>query len=318
MPSTSEPLGAVALTLAARALGCRQCGAARLDDLGAIPCATVFAGQALQPTWEGGSLYRCGRCRLVFRHPIRADDEYEQLYARASEAIWMSVDLRADQRLVRERIEAMPGPRKVLDVGCYDGSLLASLVPRFRRHGVEASTAAADRARQRGVTIVAARIAELRSVAESFDVICAVDVIEHVSQPRDFVATLAARLAPGGRLFISTGDADAAAWREAGGLYWYCGFPEHISFVSVAWAERVAGELGLKLVEATRFAYGRLDAQALAKQRRRFRRKLAQARIAAGLRRWLPAAFAPAAARRSLGLPGLFEDHVLLCFERAA
>jgi len=318
MLSTSEPQRVAAMSEAARAVGCRQCGADATEDLGRIPYATVFAGQPLQPAWDGGSLYRCGRCHLVFRDPIRSDAEYEQLYARASEQVWVSGGLRADQRLVLGHIEATPGPARVLDVGCYDGSLLAALPPRFRRHGVEASTAAADKARERGIEIVAKSIADLARVAEHFDVICAVDVIEHVSQPRDFVALLARHLSPGGRLIVSTGNADADAWRDAGGLYWYCGFPEHISFVSPAWAQRVAAELGLELTDAQRFTYGELDAATVAKQRRRYRRKLAQARWNDALRRWLPGPLAPAATRRSLAQPGLFEDHVLLGFHAAS
>lgn len=310
MPSTSEPQPT--------GVACRQCGADAAENLGRIPSATVFAGQPLQPAWEGGSLYRCAACHLVFRHPIRSDAEYERLYARASEQVWVSGGLRTDQRLVLDRIEADPSPARVLDVGCYDGSLLAALPPRFRRYGVEASTAAADRARERGIEIVAKSIADLAQVDERYDVICAVDVIEHVSQPREFVALLARHLSPGGRLIVSTGNADADAWRDAGGLYWYCGFPEHISFVSPAWAQQVAAPLGLELTDARRFAYGELDAPTLAKQRRRYRRKLAQARLRESLRGWLPGALAPAPTERSVGQPGAFEDHVLLGFRHAA
>jgi SAM-dependent methyltransferase len=321
MFSTSEPQPITATREASQRVACRQCGADATENLGAIPSATVFAGQPLQPAWEGGSLLRCARCHLVFRHPIRSDDEYEALYAKASEQVWVSGALRADQRLVLDRIESHPAGSSVLDVGCYDGSLLAALTPRFRRYGVEPSTAAADKARERGIEIVAKSIAGLAGITETFGVICAVDVIEHVSRPRDFLATLAQRLSPRGRLVISTGNADAEAWRDTdglGGLYWYCGFPEHISFVSPAWAENVAAGLGLRLTAAERFAYGELDAGTVAKQRRRYRRKLAQAALRCSMRAWLPRPLAPAPDARSLGQPGVFEDHVLLVFERAA
>jgi hypothetical protein len=138
-----------------------------------------------------------------------------------------------------------------------------------------------------------------------------------VSRPRDFLAMLSQRLAPRGRLLISTGNADADAWRDAGGLYWYCGFPEHIAFVSPGWAEHVAAELGLRVTATERFAYGELDAGTMAKQRRRYRRKLAQAALRRSMRAWLPDPLAPSPAAHSLGQPGLFEDHVLLVFERA-
>lgn len=297
-------------------VACRQCGSEALDDLGSIPPATMFAGQLLQPPWNGGSLHLCRRCHLAFRHPIRSEHEYERLYERASGTVWVSGALRTDQRLVRACIESScTTTGKVLDVGCYDGSLLASLGPRFRKYGVEASAAAAQKARQNGVEIVGARIRDLASIAERFEVVCAVDVIEHVSDPRAFIAMLASRLSPSGSLVISTGTTDTRAWRFAGGRYWYCGFPEHISFISPAWAHAAAAELGLDVVDVHRFSYGDVGALSLPKLRRRYYRKLVQERLSESLRAWLPGTSAQSP-KRSHGQPGLFEDHVLLRFKR--
>ena len=296
-------------------IACRQCAGEALDDLGAIPAATVFAGQPLEPPWNGGSLYACRRCQLTFRHPIRSADEYEHLYERASGTVWVSGALRTDQRLVRALIESTcPTAGKVLDVGCYDGSLLASLGPRIRKYGVEASASAAEKARQQGVEIVGTRIEALASIAEQFEVVCAVDVIEHVSDPRAFIALLARRLSPGGTLIVSTGSTDTPAWRFAGGRYWYCSFPEHISFISPAWARATAVALELEVIDARRFAYGDLSARSLARQRRRFYRKVAQARLGDSLRAWLPGAPVHSGPKQSHGQPGLFEDHVLISF----
>lgn len=293
---------------------CRQCAAETLDNLGPIPPASVFAGQTLEPPWDGGSLYRCQRCELVFRHPIRPMAEYEQLYEQASASIWVSGGLRADQLLVRGLIESTcPPGGKVLDVGCYDGSLLASLGTGLRRFGIEASAIAADKAAAHGIAIIGRRIQDLAAIEDSFDVICAVDVIEHVGDPRGFVAMLASRLAPGGTLIVSTGSADAAAWRAARGLYWYCSFPEHISFVSPVWARAVASDLSLEFGGAHRFTYGDVEGGSPARLRRRFYRRLLKAR----LRSWWQARRGRTAPLRSHGEPGLFEDHVLLCFRRA-
>jgi 2-polyprenyl-3-methyl-5-hydroxy-6-metoxy-1,4-benzoquinol methylase len=289
-----------------------------LDDLGSIPPAMVFAGQTLEPPWDGGSLFRCRRCHLVFRHPIRSDDEYEHLYERASESVWVSGgELRTDQRLVRARIEsACTGAGHVLDVGCYDGTLLASLAPRFHRYGIEASAMAAQVARQKGVEIVGTRIRDLASITERFDAVSAVDVIEHLSNPRAFIAMLAGRLSAEGTLLISTGSTDTPAWRFAGGRYWYCAFPEHISFISPAWARAAAAELNLDVVDIQRFAYTDIDTRSRTRARRRYYRKLMQERIGQSIRAWLPGAATPSSRTRSHGQPGLFDDHILVTFRR--
>jgi 2-polyprenyl-3-methyl-5-hydroxy-6-metoxy-1,4-benzoquinol methylase len=286
-----------------------------LDDLGAIPSATVFAGQSLDPPWDGGSLYRCRHCHLVFRHPIRSDDEYERLYEQAPKDVWVSAELRTDQRLVRARIEsARTEPGSVLDVGCYDGTLLASLPPRFRRCGIEASALAAETARHKGIEIVGTSIRDLASMTEQFDAISAVDVIEHVSDPRAFIAMLASRLSAGGILLISTGSTDTPAWRFAGGRYWYCAFPEHISFISPAWARSAAAQLHLEVIDAQPFAYADLEPGSRRRARRRYYRKLMQEKIRQAVATWLPGSHQSRVTMRSHGQPGLFEDHTLITF----
>lgn len=275
----------------------------------------VFAGQALDPPWEGGSLYLCRQCHLAFRQPIRPEQDYERLYERASEHVWVSGGLRVDQRLVLDRIETDRHAGKVLDVGCYDGGLLAALGPQFSKYGIEASAAAAQKARQQGVRILGTRIRDLPSITEKFDVVCAVDVIEHVSSPQDFLGMLAKLLLPNGTLIISTGSADTLAWRSAGGLYWYCSFPEHISFISPAWAGAAAAALGLELVDARRFAYDEIDALSLTKLRRRYHRKVARANLLASIRAWLPGLFSKGGPSRSYGQPGIFEDHILIAMK---
>jgi SAM-dependent methyltransferase len=292
---------------------CRQCGAASVEDLGPIPDADLFAGQSLQPPWPGGRLHRCGRCQLTFRHPVREEAEYERLYATAPDTVWDAGAARVDHRLVRQRIAEERHARSVLDVGCYDGALLAGLPPGLERFGIEASRAAAQAARERGVTVVAERIGDIPSIDRRFDVVCAIDVIEHMVSPKDFLSLLAGLVAPGGLLLVSTGDADAPVWRAAGGRYWYCSFPEHLSFVCTRWAQAAAPACGLTLAGAEPFAYEALDPRALPRRRRRFQRQLAWARWRARLRPLL----GTAGAVRPVGRPGLFDDHLLLAFRPA-
>jgi SAM-dependent methyltransferase len=250
------------------------------------------------------------------RHPIHTEEDYERLYTQASEKIWVSGALRPDQQHVRGWIESRRASASVLDVGCYDGVLLAALGPQYRKYGVEASAAACDEARAKGIEIVAARIRDIPSIEVRFDVVCAVDVIEHVIDPGAFVAMLADRLAPGGSLIISTGSLDAPAWRFAGGRYWYCSFPEHISFISPDWAREVGAALKLKIVDVHRFAYCEIEGRSPTRMRRSYYRRVARAKARAWLQGWWPGRAAADDAGLIHGQPGLFEDHVILCFEK--
>lgn len=297
---------------------CRQCGGSPLQDLGAIADATTFAGQTLPQPLPGGRLWLCAACGLGQRHPVLAADAYEQLYAAAPPDVWQAgAQLRGDQRRVLAQLLAGPPPTRVLDVGCYDGRLLAALPDGIERCGIEASAAAAAEARQRGVKVLAGRFSDLATLAGHFDAIAAVDVIEHVHQPHRMLADMAARLAPGGRLVLSTGSIEAEAWQGCGGSFWYDAFPEHLSFIGPRWARQQAQQLGLTLSVAEAFAYdAAFGADAAASALRRFERRARRARWARALGRIAPALEQRLVQRLVCGVPGLHTDHVLLVFER--
>lgn len=98
--------------------------------------------------------------------------------------------------------------RSALDVGCGAG-LLAEPLARLGAHvtGIDAAPelieAARTHAGQAGLAIryVAGEVSALEG---QFDLVTALEVVEHVANPADFVSALADRLAPGGLLVMST------------------------------------------------------------------------------------------------------------------
>lgn len=295
---------------------CRQCRSVNLKDLGAISDADVFAGQRIDPPWTGGKLLQCANCGLGFRHPIRAAEDYDRLYGSAPGGVWVTGELRHDQALVKQALESRARQGRVLDVGCYDGALLASLEPTFRKFGVEASAAAAAVARSKGIDVVAENFKELATLNSSFDIICAVDVIEHVAQPAAFISTLVRLLSPGGLLIISTGCLNTVQWRLAGGQYWYCWFPEHISFISEDWGRRWASQAGLRLVKIQRFAYLGLADSEIRLARWNFYLGIVRSWAKNAARSVLGTPQPPKPGRRIAGRPGIFADHMILAFAK--
>jgi SAM-dependent methyltransferase len=113
-------------------------------------------------------------------------------------------------------------PESLVDLGCHDGEwteqLAAAAGPRLRRaSGVEIVDEARALASNRGIEAVAGDLNEpLPFEDESFDLVHANQVIEHVRDLDLFVAEARRVLRPGGRAVVCTEN--LASWHNVGAL----------------------------------------------------------------------------------------------------
>jgi SAM-dependent methyltransferase len=119
----------------------------------------------------------------------------------------------------REVIDALirrlglPADARILEVGCGTGHNLEMLSRFGTVDAIEVDPAARAMAEQRlGRPVMEAPLPELRDIAErAYDLVAAFDVIEHIGDDQAAVASIARRLAPGGR-FILTVPAHQWMW----------------------------------------------------------------------------------------------------------
>ena len=158
---------------------------------------------------------------------------------------------------------------RVADVGC-GGGLLSESLARAGAHvtGIDLGEKVIDIARLHlhesnlQVDYRVQSSAELAAAeAASFDVVCCMELIEHVPDPAALVTDLAAMLKPGGRLFMSTINRTPAAFGAAilGAEYLLRMLPRgthhYAQFLKPSELSRLLRGAGLELEDVSGLAY---------------------------------------------------------------
>jgi SAM-dependent methyltransferase len=192
---------------------------------------------------DGSLIVKCDDCGLVRQdtRPVATSAIYDSDYyatenPKGGYANYF-LDSDVNRRTFRERIRAIEqryGRRgRLLDVGCALGDfLLEAKSAGWDVEGVEISSYAAQRARERGLRVTAGRLEALDLPEASFDVITLYDAIEHLTDP---VATLAAvrrLLVPGGILHLVTPNVGGLQARLFGRLWYHYKPGEHLFYFS--------------------------------------------------------------------------------------
>jgi SAM-dependent methyltransferase len=160
------------------------------------------------------------------------------LLARLHPAWRDELDLRA------MHLRARPGGR-LLEVGCGSGDLLAGAGDHgWTVEGVDFDPAAVAVARGRGLSVREGDLASCRFPDASFDAVVGVHVVEHVPDPRAFLAEARRVLAPGGRLVLVTPNLRSRGARRFGDAWRELDPPRHLHLFPPETLRRVVEETG--------------------------------------------------------------------------
>jgi 2-polyprenyl-3-methyl-5-hydroxy-6-metoxy-1,4-benzoquinol methylase len=193
--------------------GCQLCGDKPLEKF-------VVTG--------GTTLWRCRTCELYqcgnLVEPVAYEGEYHQGY---------SLRLRRKQLSAASRLSRVAPlvdcqrPR-LLDVGCSVGAtLLAARQRGWEAAGVDVSRDAVEFCRDKGLDCQTVDDFDLPFPDESFDVVTAWHVIEHVADVSETLREWRRVLRPGGILAMETPDASSRVVRRRGTEYRRFWAPEH-------------------------------------------------------------------------------------------
>lgn len=190
----------------------------------------------------------CPGCGFIFaedRDVAELVTLYEQLDDPGYEDTQGSRRLQMD-RLVERVAPQVGDARTWLDIGAGAGLLVAAAQAHgFDATGVEPSrslVAAAHRLNQ--VTLHQGTFPHPALAGRRFDVISLVDVIEHVNQPVDLLASCATALAPGGAMLVVTPDVSSLAAKLLRKRWWHFRLA-HVGYFNRRTLDHAAAKAGL-------------------------------------------------------------------------
>ena len=121
---------------------------------------------------------------------------------------------------------------RLLDICCGAGSLLqAARVNGWDSQGVEVSSSSVSYVRALGFEVFHGELSEATFEAGQFDVITAVELLEHLVEPMNVVSEVHRLLRPGGVFWTTTPNARSLTARVRGLDWRSIAPPEHLSVV---------------------------------------------------------------------------------------
>ena len=203
--------------------------------------------------------FHCPACHILFVYPMLGDQlgliypPNYYAFDNPGESLVQRVKRKLDLRIFRKLVARFPKdqPLNILDVGGGDGSLLDIFNHVDHKIGatwvVDLDDSAQEKARAKGHQFHLGPIEEF-TYDGKFDVVLMLNLIEHVSHPRDVLRQTKMLLGKNGTILIKTPNFDALDARlfknnHWGGLH----TPRHFVLFTPESFTRLANETGLKV-----------------------------------------------------------------------
>ena len=142
-----------------------------------------------------------------------------------------------------------------LDIGCGNGRFISSMNSLgLQFEGVEFSSVAVDICHRSGLKVFNGELKDAKFKNNSFDIISARHVIEHIPNPDDFFKEISRILKPNGQLVIRTPNSRALG-RKWFGLNWFPDdIPRHLILFSLNNLNMLANKHNMFTVKTETFA----------------------------------------------------------------
>lgn len=201
---------------------------------------------------NGYALARCMRCLHLFSTTLASDEDLETLYhAYCYDEMTLARVSPALRRRFRDMVRPWARYRqhnRLLDVGFGAGALLqAATQEGWTTYGVERSSVAVEQGRRHELGDL--QVCDFLCAPYDtgfFDVICMLELIEHLIDPMPFLQQAERLLRPGGLLYLTTPNAAGLNGRLLGTAWSVVAPPEHVQLFSLPSMLRTLRGAGFK------------------------------------------------------------------------
>ncbi|MBI4699295.1 MAG: class I SAM-dependent methyltransferase [Nitrospirae bacterium] len=204
-------------------------------------CGVLFLGKEPDPKFSGNN-YDDSYFSSALKDNLSGYMDYAK----------QSLPLRRNFRTILSHIKShlsFKSPISVLDVGCAYGFFLdEARKAGMSVHGLDLS-ASAVRWMKDNLNIEGTVGLSYNAPEGPFDIVTAIEVIEHIKEPDSFIKNLRKRLKDGGLLVIHTGAVDSLTAKLLGRWWWYLNPPDHCTIFSRQALKHLITENGFEILD---------------------------------------------------------------------
>jgi 2-polyprenyl-3-methyl-5-hydroxy-6-metoxy-1,4-benzoquinol methylase len=216
------------------------------------PCPACGSTSArLIGSRNGFDIVTCFSCGTVFTSRLPTEESehnYDAYYHAANLAIPDFVHRRLQE--IAESFASFRSSNRLLDVGFGSGALLqATAGAGWDVQGTEVSPPAIEHARSLGFNVFQGTLQEAAYPDNHFDVVTAVEVLEHVPDNTDLLREVARILRPGGLFWATTPHGRGLSARLLGTRWSVVSPPEHLQLFSAKGVRQLLRHSGFRHVE---------------------------------------------------------------------
>lgn len=170
-------------------------------------------------------LARCKNCNILFSLLDNKAIDVKQLYSESKDDLYLSQAAQRNityKKILSHIKSFLSDNSRLLDIGCSYGLFLKlARGEGLQVYGVELSKDACRYCRDTlGLNVYCGDVKDIDFPENYFDVITAIEIIEHMQSPNDFIFKIHKILKPGGVLYLVTPNIESFSAKLIGYRWW--------------------------------------------------------------------------------------------------